>query len=105
MRVRVTGKSYYSGILYGYEKEYQVVKDSSRLRLRKGDIVQVSHSSSISKYARGQFGVIIDRYRWVKFKRQIYADYGATIMFLTGEKKGCLKKFYATSMGKLSKQI
>lgn len=96
------GRGMYSGSRY--QREFQIVKDSTRLRLRKGDVVKVS-SACPSKYARNQLGVIINRYRWVKFKYSTFADYGATIMFLTGKKKGCLKKFYSCSMGQLSRVI
>lgn len=106
MRVTAIGRSFggFRGSTYEYQKEYQKVKDSSRLRLRKGDVVQVSQSCP-SEYARGQFGVVIDRYRWVKFKHEIYTDYGATIMFLTGKKKGKMKRFYACAQSQLSKRI
>ena len=106
MRVKAIARSYggFRGSTYEYQKEYQMVKDSPRLRLRKGDVVQVSQYCP-SEYARGQFGVVIDRYRWVKFKFQTYTDYGTTIMFLTGKKKGKMKKFYSNAQSQLSKQI
>ena len=107
MRVTATGRarSFGSGYAtYEYQKEFQIVNDSPRLRLKRGDVVQVSNYC-VSQYARGQFGVVIDRYRWVKFKWETYIDYGTTIMFLTGKKKGKTKKFYACAQSQLSKQI
>jgi len=109
MKITVIGRRYGRGSIggistYTYQKECQIVKDNPRLRLRCGDVVQISNSC-VSKYARGQFGVIVERYRWVKFKYQIYTDYGATIMFLTGKKKGKLKKFSSCTMSQLSKQV
>lgn len=102
IRVRSRAHSMYSG--YEYEKEYQTVKEGPKLRLRRGDVVQVSGACK-SRYARNQIGVVVDRYKWIKYKYQRFVDYGATIMFLTGDKKGCLKKFYGCSMGQLSKVI
>lgn len=101
-RITAIGHSY-RGDSYKYQKEYQVVKDSQRLNLRKGDVVQVSKWCR-SKYARNQFGVIVGRYRWVKWKGgEPYRDYGAVVLFITGKRKGKEKKFYTSEMGLLKK--
>jgi len=49
------------------------------------------------KYAANQYAVIAGRYRIVKDKfGTVYKDYGATIMMITGPKKGHMRRYWMT---------
>ena len=50
---------------------------------------------NIPLYARGEFGIVLTRYRWRKYKYKVYNDYGTIVMMLSGKKKGHVRKFYA----------
>jgi len=104
-----------------YKTRYETVKDSERLDIRKGDIVKFgsgyfeqdfgdwrdwfppskvdkkkfwNRDPNIAKYADYQYAIIVNRYRWIKYKRQIYIDYGKILMFLTGSKLCKIRKYY-----------
>jgi len=106
-----------------YPTRYETVEDSERLSIRKGDIVRFGsgyyerdfgdwrdwfptsrvdkkkfwrRNPIIAKYADNQYAVIVNRYRWIKYKRQTYIDYGKILMFLTGSKPCKTRKYYVT---------
>ena len=106
-------KAGHSGI---WKKE--TVEDSPILAKRKGDIIKFPNGSlpgdyrdwflmkkdivkhlvppyGIPKYAMNQYAIIVNRYRVTKIKYRIFRDYGVTIMMLTGEKIGRIRKYYA----------
>ncbi len=80
---------------YEYKAEYQIILDNSRLKHKVGDIIQFNDFHNVVNYARNQFGVIVERYRWVKYKpERTYYDYGSIIIILSGNRQGKLRKFY-----------
>jgi hypothetical protein len=82
------------GALPKHRIEYQEVKDNPRLLVRKGDIVRIPDTDNYPKYARGEYAVVLSRYRYIKHKYIKYIDYGAVVMFITGERKGHSRRFY-----------
>ncbi len=105
----------------GYKTRYETVKDSERLHTRKGDIIRFGsgyheqkfgdwrdwfpnskddkkkfwrRNPYIAKYADHQYAVIVNRYRWIKYKHQTFIDYGKIIMFLTGSKPCKIRRYY-----------
>lgn len=74
--------------------EYQEVKDNPRLKLRKGDLIRIPNTDNFPKYARGEFAVVLSRYRYIKHKYKNYIDYGAVVMFVSGQRKGYSRRFY-----------
>lgn len=74
-------------------KRWEIVKDNKRLKLRKGDIIKIPFNSSYPEFAKGQLAVILDRYRIVtpSFHGYFY-DYGMIFMYLTGKKKGEIRR-------------
>lgn len=74
--------------------EYQEVKDNPRLLIRKGDVVRIPNTDNFPKYARGEYAVVLSRYRYIKHKFMKFIDYGAVVMFITGERKGYSRRFY-----------
>jgi len=74
--------------------EYELVSDSDRLALRRGDIIQLSNSENLGKHLRGQFAIILLRYRIVKCKEKnhVFKDYFSVIMLTSGPKKGLVRK-------------
>ena len=81
-------------VLY-YKKIYEIV-DSKELSLRKGDIFRFEDNpvrDKLPSYAIGQFAVILERYRVIKYKEMCtFYDYYAVIMMLSGIKKGHIRK-------------
>jgi hypothetical protein len=81
--------------MYGHEEP---VKDSSRLTLRRGDLIRIPDSKYFSKVSRNEFAVILDRYKYNKFApgddRIRYRDYGCEVLMITGPLKGEVKRFY-----------
>lgn len=74
--------------------------------LEKEDYLNALHKSchallhgKIPLYARMEFGLMVSRYKWIKFKNdfQIYQDYGSIILMLTGSKAGHMRRFYLKS--------
>lgn len=78
----------------GCQVEYQEVKDNPRLKVRRGDIIQIPNTENFPKYARGEFAVVLGRYRYIKHKYIKYIDYGAEVMFVSGSMKGYVRRFY-----------
>jgi len=79
----------------GYEVE---VKDSTRLTLRRGDLVRIPDDKMFSKVSRGEFAVVLSRYKYNKCypggDKIIYRDYGTEVLFVTGSLKGKVRRFY-----------
>lgn len=48
-------------------------------------------------YARDQYAIILNRYKWIKQKGRVYIDYGTIVMMLTGKAAGRTRRYYATS--------
>jgi len=72
---------------------YQKI-DSSRLSLRRGDIVLLPLDSWVPKYAKKQFVVVIERYRQTKKSgRETYYNYKTKVMMLTGPRKGHVRTY------------
>lgn len=114
------GYSYGQRVPGGYKRTYQTVKDSSKLFLRKGDIVKFGsgyyeHSlrgwpewfvterkdkkkfwkrNTVPSYAQNQYAIVVNRYRWIKYKYETYTDYGVIVMMITGPQIGRIRKFY-----------
>jgi len=107
-----------------YDAHFTTVPDNKQLRWRKGDIIKFdtgfhgfySHdwkqwflkakdktkflpvNKKIPKYARNEYAIILNRYKWIKYKGySIYTDYGVIIMMLTGSKAGRVRRYYASS--------
>jgi len=67
---------------------YQKI-DSSRLALRRGDIILLPELDWVPKYAKNQFAVVLERYRQTKTSGSIiYRNYRTKVMMLTGPRKG-----------------
>jgi hypothetical protein len=105
---------------YIYKRVYHTVRDSSRLNLRKGDIIKFGSGYNeylsgwpewflMSRedkkkfwrrnitpfYAQNQYAIVMNRYVWKKFKRWMaYSDYGVIIMMITGPQIGHIRKYY-----------
>lgn len=116
------GQSYRNGKFYDsdHPTRYETVKDSARLASRKGDIIKFGsgyyksplgdwrdwfpkkvdmkkfwiRKKSIPNYAMNQYAFIANRYRWIKYKYQNFADYGAIVMMATGPKPCRARKYY-----------
>ena len=80
---------------FEYVAKFEWVKDSSRLKLRKGDIIKFDNSSRFPSYAKNQYGLILRRYKWTKYKFfGTFVDYGAQVKMLTGKREGHIRRFY-----------
>ena len=54
--------------------------------------------TQVPMYAAHQFGIILNRYKWVKHKMlKKYSDYGSIVVMLTGKRAGHIRKYYTTS--------
>lgn len=93
------------GISYTYTSTMEFVETNKRLSLVRGDVVRLQESKYLPKYARGQFGVVIDRFREVKDKGMIYKDYGSVVMLTTGPDKGRLILITSFTTGSISNRI
>jgi hypothetical protein len=52
-------------------------------------------NNRVPKYARLEYGMILSRYKWIKFKTHgKFYDYGSIIMTLTGSKPGKIRRYY-----------
>lgn len=106
-----------------YIAHFTTVPDNERLCWRKGDVIQFnsgfygfySHdwkqwflktkdkikflpvNKQIPKYARNEYAIVLNRYKWAKHKGRIYTDYGVIIMMLTGSKAGRIRRYYASA--------
>lgn len=104
----------------GYKRVYSTVEDSPRLWLRKGDIVEFGSGyyenlngwkewflteredkkkfwprDATPFYAQNQYAIVVNRYKWTKYKHTTFADYGVIVMMITGSAIGHIRKFYA----------
>jgi ribosome-associated protein YbcJ (S4-like RNA binding protein) len=81
--------------MYGEEVE---VKDSPRLKVRRGDLIRIPDSEIFSKVSRNQFAVVLDRYKYNKklqgSDKIWFRDYGCEVLFVTGSLKGKVRRFY-----------
>jgi hypothetical protein len=82
--------------MYGNEVE---VKDSPRLKLRRGDLVRIPDSQKFSKVSRNEFAVVLSRYKYNKYypgcdDKIIFRDYGCEVLFITGPLKGKVRRFF-----------
>lgn len=101
-----------------YVKQY--LDDNPTMSYRKGDIVKFTdgffhrqfsdwrgwfvtkkdqkkfwpRNPDVAKWAINQIGIVIGRYRKVKFKYRHFADYGAVVMLLTGPKIGHTRHYW-----------
>ena len=106
-----------------YTAHFTTIPDNKQLVWRKGDVVRFGTgfhgfyyddwkqwflkskdktkflpvNKRIPKYARSEYAMIVNRYKWIKYKSPIYIDYGANIMMLTGSKAGRIRRYYASS--------
>jgi len=116
---------YYHGMGYRhsiFQRTFEAVLDSKKLSSRKGDIIKFNsgyhknnfydwrewfvnqedkkkfyrRNKKIPFYAMNEYGIVINRYRVVKYKYRTFADYGVIIMMLTGSKPGHIRKYYTT---------
>lgn len=93
---------------YEYKATFQRI-DSDKLRLRRGDMIRFSPSDyrgGFGKKVRGEFGVILERYRIVKRKLNgTFKDYYAVVLITSGELKGHLQHVGCHKLSCLSKNI
>jgi len=75
-----------NGVPYTYQYEFCDPKNK-KLGLRRGDMIRF-YDGMRPKYAARQTGVVLDRYKIVKFKYATFHDYHALIMMTSGPKKG-----------------
>jgi len=105
-----------------YIARFETVRDNAALWWRKGDVIQFGSgfmrgyipswkrwfletkdmppppiNKKIPIYARDEYAIILNRYRWKKFKWNIFIDYGVILMMLTGSKAGNIRRYYASS--------
>lgn len=53
------------------------------------------HNKIIPRYARLEYGLVLSRYKWSKYKpSNLYRDYGSIIIMLTGSKAGHIRRYY-----------
>jgi hypothetical protein len=89
---------------YEYDATFERV-DSDNLSLRRGDIIKFSEFKW-GKEVKGQFGVILERYRIIKEKLNgTFKDYYAVVLITSGKLKGKLQHIDRTKLSSLSKQI
>jgi hypothetical protein len=103
-----------------HRTRYETMEDSKRLAMRKGDIIKFdsgyyersfgdwkdwfltreqkklfwNRNKNIPKYAMNQFAVVANRYKWIKYKYVTFQDYGAIVMFVTGNSPCRIRKYY-----------
>jgi len=51
----------------------------------------------IPYYAQNNYAIVVNRYRWLKYKYRKFMDYGAVIMMITGNNIGHIRKYYSHS--------
>jgi len=55
-------------------------------------------NGTVPVYAHHQYAIIINRYKWTKYKSStIYRDYGSIIMMLTGKRQGHIRRYYVNA--------
>lgn len=92
---------------YEYKATFQRI-DSDKLRLKRGDMIKFSPAihGGFGKYVRGEFGVILERYRIVKRKLNgTFKDYYAVVLITSGKLKGQLQHVGCHKLSCLSKNI
>jgi len=102
--LRGVARSSRSNEYYEYTYTYEFC-DSNRMRLRRGDIFEFSDSYKLPKYVRGQHGVVLERYRKVKFKYKTFKDYCAVVMIITGDSKGKILRIASTKLSCLEECV
>ncbi len=106
-----------------YTARFTTISDSPRLYWRKGDVIQFNSgfygfysddwkqwflktkdkikflpvNKQIPKYARNEYAIVLNRYKWIKQKGRIWIDYGVILMMLTGSKAGRVRRYYASA--------
>jgi len=88
-------------------KKYEIV-DSDKMTLRKGDIIifRGDVPGKYPRYAIGEYGVILERYRITKYKGLgEYKDYGVVVMMISGKKKGHIFKMSSMKIGNSEKLL
>lgn len=112
------GETFTRGIC---ETKFEYLNDNQIMVFRKGDIVQfndglIKKSYSNWKswflteedliksypkhpntpyYVRNQYGLVIGRFRKIKFKYRIVYDYGVVIMMLSGDRIGYYRRYWS----------
>jgi len=112
--------TYRDGRRTRYIKEY--LDDNPHMHWRKGDIVKFSdgfhhrqfsdwrgwfvtkkdqkgfwpRNPVVSRWARNQIGIIVGRYRKIKFKYTTFTDYGIVVMLLTGPRIGHIRHYWTS---------
>jgi len=92
---------------YEYKATFEIV-DSDKLRLRRGDMIKfsISNYGGFRKDLRGEFGVIIERYRIIKNKLNgTFVDYYAVVLITSGKLKGKLQHVGCHKLSNLIKNI
>jgi len=108
-----------------FVKEY--LDDNPAMAYRKGDIIKFNdgffhreyydwrgwfltkkdqtkyykRNPAVAKYTRNQIGIIIGRYRKIKFKYMTFTDYGVISMLLTGPKIGHIRHYWTAKPFKI----
>lgn len=91
--------------IYKYKAEFQIVPDSLKLKYRIGDIIKFNSLPGVPIYAKNNYAIVINRYRWVKHKTErTYCDYGTEILMLTGNKVGLKRRYFSMSPWKKIKK-
>jgi hypothetical protein len=93
---------------YEYKASFQRV-DGNQLRLRRGDMIRFSSgdwTGGFRKDIRGEYGVILERYRIIKRKiNGTFKDYYAVVLITSGKLKGQLQHVGCHKLSSLSKHI
>jgi len=93
------------GAPYEYTYTYEFC-DGEQMRLRRGDIFKFSDTTKLPKHTRNQMGVVLDRYRKVKFKwERTYKDYCAVVMVITGDSKGRILRIASSKLSSLQECV
>ena len=117
------GRPFFRGSDRPFRAHYTTVSDNKQLYYRKGQVVKFGcgfrtywasgwenwfltekeklkrrpPDRKIPVYARDQYAIILNRYKWIKHKEMVYIDYGTIIMMLTGDRAGHIRRYYAQS--------
>ena len=113
-KIEVKDSSYYilndvSNVVISYRTynaSFKRIDNSPNIKQNKvGDIIKFNKpiwdrgkrrvNKKVPSYARGEFGIIIGIYKWIK-QEGLYNDYGRIIQMLTGTKIGHIRRYYVT---------
>jgi hypothetical protein len=90
-----------------YYATYELVSDSPRLNHRVGDVIRFTLNNSVFREdIRGEYGVILIRYKIIKEKIfDTFIDYYAIVLIISGKSKGKLYNVCPFNLSKMYKSI